>query len=34
MDLAWIGCGALLWGILVLLVWGFQRLEHADGEQP
>ncbi len=33
MDLAWMGCGALLWGIVVLLVWGFQKLEHTDGEK-
>lgn len=28
MDLAWIACCAVLWGLLVSMVWGFQRLEH------
>ena len=30
MDIAWIACDALLWGILILLVWGYQRLAIAD----
>jgi hypothetical protein len=34
MDLAWIACIALLWGLLILMVWGFQVLETADRGQP
>jgi hypothetical protein len=26
MDLAWIACIALLWGLLILMVWAYQRL--------
>jgi hypothetical protein len=31
MDIAWIACAALLWGVLILLVWGFQTLERSEG---
>jgi hypothetical protein len=31
MDIAWIAGAALLWGALVLLVWGFQKLERSEG---
>jgi hypothetical protein len=31
MDIAFVfGCAAL-WGVLVLLVWGFQKLEKPEG---
>lgn len=31
MDLAFIATAAGLWGLMVLLVWGFQKLERPLG---
>ena len=31
MDTAFLFGVALLWGVMVLLVWGFQKLEKAEG---
>ncbi|SFU78785.1 hypothetical protein SAMN05216350_105114 [Polaromonas sp. YR568] len=31
MDLAFILGAASLWGVMVLLVWGFQKLEKPEG---
>jgi hypothetical protein len=31
MDLAFILGAAALWGAMVLLVWGFQKLEKPEG---
>ena len=31
MDIAFIFGIALLWGVMILLVWGFQKLEKAEG---
>lgn len=30
MDLAFILGAAALWGVMVLLVWGFQKLEKSE----
>jgi len=34
MDLVWMAGGALLWGVMVALVWGLQRLEQPGGGRP
>ena len=31
MDLAFVLAAAALWGVMVLLVWGFQKLEKPEG---
>jgi hypothetical protein len=31
MDIAFIVGAAALWGVMVLLVWGFQKLERPQG---
>jgi hypothetical protein len=31
MDLAFILVAAALWGVMVLLVWGFEKLEKPEG---
>ncbi len=31
MDMVFIGGAALLWGVMVLLVWGFEKLARARG---
>ncbi len=31
MDLAFILGATALWGVMVLLVWGFQKLEKPEG---
>ncbi len=31
MDIAFVMGGALLWGMMVLLVWGFEKLEKPAG---
>ena len=31
MDIAFLFGVALLWGVMVLLVWGFQKLEKLEG---
>lgn len=31
MDLVYIATAAGLWGLMVLLVWGFVKLEQAQG---
>ena len=34
MDLAFIAAAGGLWGLMVLLVWGFQKLERPTGGRP
>jgi hypothetical protein len=34
MDILFIAAGAGLWGAMVLLVWGFQKLETPKGGRP
>ncbi len=34
MDFAWIALIALLWALMVLMVWGFERLEPGEGGRP
>jgi hypothetical protein len=34
MDLAFILVAAALWGVMVLLVWGFEKLEKTEGGRP
>jgi hypothetical protein len=34
MDLAFIAVSAGLWGLMVLLVWGFQKLERPLEGRP
>jgi hypothetical protein len=34
MDVVFLGGAALLWGAMVLLVWGFQSLEETEGGRP
>lgn len=31
MDVVYVGGVALLWGVMVLLVWGFEKLERPQG---
>ena len=31
MDIAYLACAAALWGVMVLLVWGFKKLEKSEG---
>lgn len=31
MDMVFIAAAAGLWGVMVLLVWGFQKLERPPG---
>ncbi len=31
MDLAFVFGACALWGVMVLLVWGFQKLEKPEG---
>ena len=34
MDIVFIAAGAGLWGLMVLLVWGFRKLEKPQGDRP
>jgi len=34
MDMVFLGGIALLWGVMVLLVWGFEKLERPQGGRP
>lgn len=34
MDVVFIACAAGLWGVMVGLVWGFQKLEKPAGGRP
>lgn len=34
MDIAFIAIAVGLWGLMVLLVWGFQKLERPQGGRP
>jgi hypothetical protein len=34
MDIAYIALAAALWGVMVLLVWGFRKLEKPAGGRP
>ncbi len=34
MDIIFLACVALLWGVMVLLVAGFRRLERPQGGRP
>ena len=34
MDIVFLLGAALLWGVMVLLVWGFQTLEKDEGGRP
>lgn len=34
MDFVFAGIGFALWGLLVLMVWGFKKLEKPQGGRP
>ncbi len=34
MDIVFLAAGALLWALMVLLVWGFRKLERPQGGRP
>ena len=34
MDIAYLVCAAALWGVMVLLVLGFKKLERPHGGRP
>ena len=34
MDIVFIAAAAALWGLMVLLVWGFKKLEKPAGGRP
>jgi hypothetical protein len=34
MDLIFLGGMAVLWGVMVLMVWGFEKLEKPQGGRP
>lgn len=34
MDLVYVGIGLALWGSMVLMVWGFKKLEKPQGGRP
>ena len=34
MDIIFLGLAAGLWGAMVLLVWGFRKLERPQGGRP
>jgi hypothetical protein len=34
MDIVFIAASAGLWGVMVLLVWGFKKLEKPQGARP
>ena len=31
MDLVFVACAVALWGVSVLMVWGFKKLEKTEG---
>ena len=34
MDMVFLAAAGALWGVMVLLVWGFQKLEVPAGGRP
>jgi hypothetical protein len=34
MDIVFIAASAGLWGLMVLMVWGFKKLEKPQGGRP
>ena len=34
MDMVFVAAAAALWGVMVLLVWGFKKLEKSTGGRP
>lgn len=34
LDMTFVGGMAALWGLLALLVWGFEKLEKPQGGRP
>jgi hypothetical protein len=34
MDIVFIAAATALWGLMVLLVWGFKKLEQPAGGRP
>ena len=34
MDIVFLSGAALLWGVMVLLVWGFKKHEKTEGGRP
>ena len=34
MDIVFLAAVAVLWGVMVLLVWGFRKLERPQGGRP
>lgn len=34
MDIAYLAGAALLWGLMVLMVWAFQRLDQPQAGRP
>lgn len=34
MDVVFVAAGAALWGLMVLVVWGFRKLEKPQGGRP
>ncbi len=34
MDLVFLGGAVLLWGVMVLMVWGLRKLERPQGGRP
>ena len=34
MDMVFLAAAAALWGVMVLLVWGFKKLEKSTGGRP
>jgi hypothetical protein len=34
MDIVFVAASAALWGLMVLLVWGFKKLEKPQGGRP
>jgi len=34
MDIVFFAAAAGLWGLMVLLVWGFRKLEKPQGDRP
>lgn len=34
MDIVFLAAAALLWALMVLLAWGFRKLERTQGGRP
>ena len=34
MDIVFLALAGLLWGLMVLMVWGFRKLERPQGGRP